>query len=126
MARKLFVGGLPWAVDDERLLEVFSEYGQVAEAVVIKDRETNRSKGFGFVTFDNEQDAEEALELDGGKIDHRQVRVNYAEERRDRRDNKHSSDRRPSRNDFNDNSSRGQRNRRRDRRRRREEERDTW
>ena len=51
MSNKLFVGGLPWAADDERLKLQFATYGEVTEAIVITDRETGRSRGFGFVTF---------------------------------------------------------------------------
>ena len=50
---KLFVGGLPWATDDNGLREAFSEFGEVTDAKVIMDRATGRSRGFGFITFAN-------------------------------------------------------------------------
>ena len=78
MSNKLFVGGLPWAVTDEKLRETFSGYGEITEAKVIMDRETGRSRGFGFVTFADESDAREALELDGSDLDGRRIRVDMA------------------------------------------------
>ena len=81
MSTKLFVGGLPWAMDNERLKEVFAEYGDVADARVILDRETGRSRGFGFVTYANEEGAEKALALDGQEVDGRRIRVDRATEK---------------------------------------------
>ena len=51
MSKKLFVGGLSWNTDDHGLRLAFEEHGEIAEAKVIKDRETGRSRGFGFITF---------------------------------------------------------------------------
>lgn len=85
MNNKLFVGSLPWAVTSERLAEVFGEHGEIEEAVVISDRATGRSKGYGFVTFKNEEDAKKALEaLNGKEVDGRAVVVNIAKPREDR------------------------------------------
>ncbi|NOZ84703.1 MAG: RNA-binding protein [Deltaproteobacteria bacterium] len=78
MSNKLFVGGLPWAVNDEKLRETFSSYGEITEAKVIMDRETGRSRGFGFVTFAEESNAQNALELDGTELDGRRIRVDLA------------------------------------------------
>lgn len=79
---KLFVGGLAWASDEDSLRQAFEQFGSVRETKVITDRETGRSKGFGFVTFDNEEDAQEALrQLDGSSLDGRNIRVNEANER---------------------------------------------
>ena len=83
--RKLFVGGLAWGVDDEGLRREFEQHGRVTEAKVILDRDTGRSRGFGFVTFETEEQARSALAMDGASIDGRQVRVNVAEDRRRRR-----------------------------------------
>lgn len=82
MGSKLFVGGLAWATDDESLGRAFEEFGTVTEAKVIYDRETNRSRGFGFVTFERELDAAEAQRrMDGAELDGRRIRVNEAAER---------------------------------------------
>ncbi len=82
MSSKLFVGGLSWNTTDQSLAEAFSEFGEVTEAKVILDRDTGRSRGFGFVTFDAPADAEKAIEeMDGSEIDGRSVRVNIAEDK---------------------------------------------
>ena len=81
MSGKLFVGGLPWAIDDARLREVFEQFGEISEAIVITDRATGRSRGFGFVTFANPEDAESARSLDGQDLDGRPMRVDSANER---------------------------------------------
>ncbi|KAK5940589.1 hypothetical protein PMZ80_007006 [Knufia obscura] len=57
---KLFIGGLAWHTSDETLREGFQQYGQIEEAVVVKDRDTNRSRGFGFVRFATQAEAEQA------------------------------------------------------------------
>jgi heterogeneous nuclear ribonucleoprotein A1/A3 len=81
--RKLFVGGLSWDTDDAGLRAAFVKYGEIREARVITDRDTGRSRGFGFVTFDIEPDAIAAMKvLDGSTLDGRKIRVNEAEEKR--------------------------------------------
>lgn len=67
MAKKLFVGGLPWATTSEELKELFSQYGEVVSATVITDKMTGRSRGFGFVEFANDADAEAAIAGQNGK-----------------------------------------------------------
>ncbi len=84
MNNKLYVGGLAWAVDSKGLEDAFINYGQITEAKVITDRETGRSRGFGFVTFDNPDDAERALEMNGQEVQGRSVIVNFARSRNDR------------------------------------------
>jgi RNA recognition motif-containing protein len=82
MGSKLFVGGLAWGTTDDGLRDAFAEYGAVREAKVIMDRETGRSRGFGFVTFDADKDASAAMQgLDGSSLDGRNIRVNQAEEK---------------------------------------------
>jgi len=79
MATKLFVGGLPYAVTDDQLRELFAGVGAVASAKVIVDRETNRSKGFGFVEMENDDEAKAAIEQMNGKdVDGRTITVNEA------------------------------------------------
>ena len=83
MGNKLFVGGLAWGTDESSLREAFEGFGAVREAKVITDRETGRSRGFGFVTFENEIDAKSALSgMDGQNLDGRNIRVNEAEDKR--------------------------------------------
>jgi cold-inducible RNA-binding protein len=60
---KLFVAGLPYDLDDAELLEIFEKFGEVISAKVAIDKETNKSKGFGFVEMANEADGKEAIEL---------------------------------------------------------------
>ncbi|PPR87173.1 hypothetical protein GOBAR_AA33516 [Gossypium barbadense] len=79
---KLFVGGISFQTDDQSLKEAFSKYGEVVEARVIVDRETGRSRGFGFITYTSTEDASSALQaLDGQILHGRQVRVDYANDR---------------------------------------------
>ena len=83
--KKLFVGNLPWSVNNDSLREMFAAYGEVVEAVIISDRYTGRSKGFGFVTFANEADAEKAAaEMANKEIEGRKIVVNVAKPREDR------------------------------------------
>lgn len=83
MSKKLFVGGLSWDTTDHSLRTAFEAYGAVSEAKVITDRDTGRSRGFGFVTFDDPSAADTAMDqLDGREIDGRSVRVNEAQDRR--------------------------------------------
>ncbi|MBW1881232.1 MAG: hypothetical protein JRJ84_22995 [Deltaproteobacteria bacterium] len=86
MGNKLFVGGLPWATDEAGLAKAFSQFGNVTDARIICDRETGRSRGFGFVTFDSDQAAESArAAMDGGELEGRRITVRHAEERGPRR-----------------------------------------
>lgn len=79
---KLYVGNLPWSVDDAKLKELFSEFGEVTEAVVITDKFSKRSKGFGFVTFTEEEAGKKAEEaMNGKEVDGRELRVNEAQPR---------------------------------------------
>ena len=81
-SRKTFTGGLSWGVDDERLRRAFEEFGEVSSPKIIVDRETGRSRGFGFVTFQTEDEAAAAMRaLDGKDLDGRTIRVNEAQER---------------------------------------------
>lgn len=83
MGSKLFVGGLPWATDEAGLKAAFEEYGTLVDVKVILDRDTGRSRGFGFVTFDSEDEAQAAIAaLEGSEIGGRRITVRLAEERR--------------------------------------------
>ena len=82
MGKKLFVGGLSWNTNEDSLREGFERFGNVEEAKVITDRETGRSRGFGFVTFDSDEAANTAItEMDGKEFDGRSIKVNEAQER---------------------------------------------
>jgi hypothetical protein len=79
---KLFVGGLSWDTTTDDLKTAFSRFGNVLDAMVIQDRNTGRSRGFGFVTFENPPDAEEAVKnMNGAELDGRTLKVNRAEAR---------------------------------------------
>ena len=81
MSNKLFVGGLPWATDSQALQEAFDPHGEVVEAKVITDRETGRSRGFGFVTYATEAEAEKAAQaMDGQELGGRTIRCEIARE----------------------------------------------
>jgi cold-inducible RNA-binding protein len=82
MSNKLFVGGLSWDTNDEGLRAAFGRFGEVVEAKVVTDRETGRSRGFGFVTMASAEVTQTAMrEMDGAKLDGRAIRVNEATER---------------------------------------------
>lgn len=80
MSKKLFVGGLSWGTTDDGLHEAFSRFGEIVEAKVITDRETGRSRGFGFVTFAQAESASGAIqEMNNANLDGRTIRVNEAD-----------------------------------------------
>lgn len=82
MSKKLFVGSMSWNTNDSSLRAAFEKYGTVDDAVVINDRETGRSRGFGFVTFADGSAADEAMrEMNGSELDGRNINVNEAKER---------------------------------------------
>lgn len=77
--KKLFVGGLRYGTDENTLREFFEAVGTVDSAAIITDRETGRSKGFGFVEMSTEEEAEKAVnELNGKELDGREISVNIA------------------------------------------------
>lgn len=79
MAKKLFVGNIEWGVTDEDLQKLFAEHGEVEEAVIIKDKFSGRPKGFGFVTFVNDEDGDKAIEaLNDYELNDRKLAVNEA------------------------------------------------
>ena len=85
MAKRLFVGGLSWNTDEPELRRAFERFGELTDVKVITDRETGRSRGFGFVGFADSQSADTAIqEMDGSDLDGRTIRVNEAQERQPR------------------------------------------
>ncbi|HUS49745.1 MAG TPA: RNA-binding protein [Candidatus Paceibacterota bacterium] len=84
MANKTYVGNLPFSVDSDKLKEIFSKFGNVEEAIVIMDKYSGRSKGFGFVTFEKEEDAQKAIsEMNEKEVDGRKIKVNEAKPMRE-------------------------------------------
>jgi len=82
MSKKLFVGGLAWATTTETLNKTFAVFGDITEAKVITDRDTGRSRGFGFVNFVDDQAADDAIKaLDGQSLDGRTIHVNVSEDK---------------------------------------------
>lgn len=86
MGKKLFVGSLSWNTDDRGLHDAFAVHGEVTEAKVITDRDTGRSRGFGFVTYASDDAAEKAVAaLNQTELDGRTIKVDVAQEKsRDR------------------------------------------
>jgi len=86
MGKKLYVGNLPYSVNDQKLNEIFSAVGEVVSAKVITDYDSGRSKGFGFVEMANDGDASKAIsQLDGKDFDGRAIKVNEARPKEDNR-----------------------------------------
>jgi RNA recognition motif-containing protein len=82
VSTKLFVGSLPWSVNDQKLKETFQQHGSVLTAKVVMDRDTQRSRGFGFVEMENSSDASKAIKaLNETEIDGRNIVVNEAKAR---------------------------------------------
>ncbi len=83
MSSKLFVGSLSWGTSDQGLRAAFERFGEITEAKVISDRDTGRSRGFGFVTFTDPAAAQQAVqEMNGAELDGRTLNVDIAQERR--------------------------------------------
>src|SRR3989344_2243991 len=76
---KIYVGNLPFSVDDDKLRDVFSQFGEISEATVIQNKFSGRSKGFGFVTFGSDEDAQKAIsEMNNKDVEGRKIVVNEA------------------------------------------------
>jgi RNA recognition motif-containing protein len=87
MSSKIYVGNLPYSIDDASLQHNFSEFGSVASAKVMMDRDSGRSKGFGFVEMSSEAEAQAAIQgLNGQSVDGRSIVVNMARPKEDRGD----------------------------------------
>ncbi|MBW4890550.1 RNA-binding protein [Mucilaginibacter sp. HMF5004] len=81
----IFVGSLPFKVEESELKEVFEEYGEVSSVKIIMDRETGRSKGFGFIEMPDDEAAQKAIsEVNGAELHGRTIVVNQAEEKKER------------------------------------------
>jgi RNA recognition motif-containing protein len=86
MAKKLYVGGIPYSTNEERLKEFFSQAGNVESAAVIMDKMTGRSRGFGFVEMATDEEAQNAIKMfNGAEMDGRKIIVNEAREMEERK-----------------------------------------
>lgn len=86
MTKKLYVGNLPYSVNDAALQDLFAQAGAVSSAKVIFDKMSGRSKGFGFVEYDNDGEADEAVaKFDGYEVDGRNIKVSEARPQDDNR-----------------------------------------
>ncbi|XP_075523788.1 glycine-rich RNA-binding protein 2, mitochondrial-like [Primulina tabacum] len=82
MSTRLFIGGLSYGTDDQSLRDAFSSFGDVIDAKVITDRDTGKSRGFGFVNYSSDESANSAVSaMDGQQLNGRNIRVSYAQER---------------------------------------------
>ncbi len=85
MARKLYIGGLSFSTTEDQIRDEFAKFGVVESVTVIRDRDSDRSRGFGFVEMSSDTEANEAIKgLNDTTLDGRQITVNYARERTDR------------------------------------------
>jgi len=79
MGKRLYVGNLPFGITDQDLGSIFAEVGQVVSAKVVMDRDTGRSKGFGFVEMNTDEEAAKAIsQFNGGELEGRQLKINEA------------------------------------------------
>ncbi len=87
MSKKIFVGGISFSTTEASLRDACTQYGEITDAVIITDRDTGRSRGFGFVTFSSEEAAAAAIQgLNNTDLDGRTIRVDTANERPERSD----------------------------------------
>lgn len=85
MSKKLFIGNIDWNSSEDDLRDLFSQHGDLEEVIIIKDKFSGKSKGFGFVTFTNDEDADKAVaDLDGYELNSRKLVVNEARPPRER------------------------------------------
>ena len=84
MTNKIYVGNLPYDMDEVALKGAFSQFGDISDAKIVKDRETNKSRGFGFITFSNHEEARRSLVMGGQMLQGRKLFVKFARERQAR------------------------------------------
>ncbi|KKT86624.1 hypothetical protein A3A54_00765 [Candidatus Curtissbacteria bacterium RIFCSPLOWO2_01_FULL_39_62] len=86
MAKRLYVGNLPYTTSEPQLREMFSQAGEVLEVMVVVDRDTRQGKGFAFIEMQTDEGAKKAIEMfDGFEVDHRSIVVNEARPKEERR-----------------------------------------
>ncbi|MBY0545381.1 MAG: RNA-binding protein [Gammaproteobacteria bacterium] len=84
MNNKIYIGNLPFKMEPNELRDAFARFGEITDLFLVKDRDTGRLKGFGFITFANESAAHAALQMDGEKFGGRDLKVSIAKDREDR------------------------------------------
>ena len=100
MNNRVYVGNISWGLTNEELADTFSAFGTVTRANIVTDRETQRSKGFAFVSFETATEATAAIEaMDGQELGGRALRVSLAQEKQDR-GGERTNDRRPRDNNY--------------------------
>jgi RNA recognition motif-containing protein len=83
--KKIYIGNLPWSATEAELNEMFAKFGAVESAAIVTDRETGRSRGFGFIEMNEAEEADKAIQaLDGTDMGGRPLRVNEAQQREKR------------------------------------------
>ena len=103
MSKKLYVGNISFSSTEDELRDFFAQCGEVASVTIIMDRETGRSKGFGFVEFTQTEDADEALKLNDVTFGGRNLRVSEAKERERNSESERKRDNRSERRPYRDN-----------------------
>lgn len=89
MSKRIYVGNLPWSVTKDKLDELFSSFGEIEESLVVVNKYTGRSRGFGFVTFKNDADADKALaEMNEKEVEGRNLSVREAKPMREESEEK--------------------------------------
>lgn len=83
---KIYIGNLPFKMEANALRDLFSQFGEITDLFLVKDRETGRLKGFGFITFADSASAQAALKMDGQNFEDRKLKVSIAKEREERDD----------------------------------------
>lgn len=81
MSNKVYIGNLPYNISEQDIESVFSQFGTIEDISLIRDRGTGRLKGFGFITFESQKSAQEALQMDGKDFHGRSIKVSVAKER---------------------------------------------
>lgn len=84
MNNKIYIGNLPFKMEPNELRDAFARFGEITDLFLVKDRDTGRLKGFGFITFANDSAAQAALQMDGEKFGGRDLKVSIAKDREDR------------------------------------------
>jgi len=84
MSVQIYAGNLSYKMTEDSLKELFEQHGEVTSVKIIRDRETGRAKGFGFVEMSDKEEAENAIKkLDGAEVEGRNIKVNFAKPRRE-------------------------------------------
>ncbi|MCW5588294.1 MAG: RNA-binding protein [Legionellales bacterium] len=85
MTNKIYVGNLPYQLDESALQAAFAQFGEIIDVKVVKDRDTGESRGFGFITFSNRDEARNSLVMGGQMLENRKLFVKFARERQQQR-----------------------------------------